>query len=63
MTSTVRTYFRRLEQAVEGGDSAAIDNELRALTSRIDKAVQKGGMHRNTGARKKASAARIAAGS
>lgn len=63
MTSTVRTYFRRLEKAVEGGDSAAVDAEHRALVSRIDKAVQKGGMHRNTGARKKAAAARVAAGS
>ena len=32
------------------------------LVSRIDKAVQKGAMHRNTGARKKSRAARIAAG-
>jgi ribosomal protein S20 len=31
------------------------------LVSRIDKAVQKGGMHKNTGGRKKAKAARIAA--
>ncbi len=60
LTSTVKTYFRRLESAVEGGDAAAIEAEERALVSRIDKAVQKGGMHRNTGARKKAKAARIA---
>jgi len=62
MTSTVKTYFRRLESAVEGGDAAAIEAEHRALVSRIDKAVQKGGMHRNTAARKKAKAARLAAG-
>jgi small subunit ribosomal protein S20 len=62
MTSTVKTYFRRLQSAVEGGDAAAIEAEHRALVSRIDKAVQKGGMHRNTAARKKAHAARIAAG-
>jgi small subunit ribosomal protein S20 len=61
LTSTVKTYFRRLESAVEGGDAAAIQVEHRALVSRIDKAVQKGGMHKNTGARKKAKAARIAA--
>jgi small subunit ribosomal protein S20 len=60
LTSTVKTYFRRLESAVEGGDAAAIQAEHRALVSRIDKAVQKGGMHRNTGARKKAKAARTA---
>ncbi len=63
LTSTVKTHFRRLESAVEGGDAAAVQAEHRSLVSRIDKAVQKGAMHRNTGARKKARAARIAAGS
>ncbi len=60
LTSTVKTYFRRLESAVEGGDSSAVATEHRALVSRIDKAVQKGAMHKNTAARKKARAARIA---
>jgi small subunit ribosomal protein S20 len=63
LTSTVKTYFRRLESAVEGGDAAAIEAEHRALVSRVDKAVQKGAMHRNTAARKKSRAARIAQGS
>ncbi|MET0306241.1 MAG: 30S ribosomal protein S20 [Solirubrobacterales bacterium] len=62
LTSTVKTYFRRLESAVEGSDSAAIEAEHRALVSRIDKAVQKGALHKNTAARKKARAARVAAG-
>jgi small subunit ribosomal protein S20 len=62
LTSTVKTYFRRLESAVEGGDGSAIENEHRALVSRIDKAIQKGAMHKNTGARKKSKAARIVAG-
>jgi small subunit ribosomal protein S20 len=61
VTSTVKTYFRRLEAAVEGGERAAVEAEHRALVSRIDKAVQKGALHRNTGARKKSRAARIAA--
>jgi small subunit ribosomal protein S20 len=61
LTSTVKTHFRRLESAVEGGDAAAVQAEHRSLVSRIDKAVQKGAMHRNTGARKKSRAARIAA--
>jgi small subunit ribosomal protein S20 len=60
LTSTVKTYFRRLESAVEGGDTAVIEAEHRALVSRIDKSIQKGAMHKNTGARKKAKAARIA---
>ncbi|HET8863657.1 MAG TPA: 30S ribosomal protein S20 [Solirubrobacterales bacterium] len=62
LTSTVKTYFRRLESAIEGGDTAAIEAEHRALVSRIDKAAQKGALHRNTAARKKARAARLAAG-
>lgn len=60
LTSTVKTHFRRLEAAVEGGDSDAIATEQRELVSKIDKAVQKGALHKNTGARKKAKAARIA---
>jgi small subunit ribosomal protein S20 len=62
LTSTVKTHFRRLESAVEGGDAGAIQTEHRSLVSRIDKAVQKGALHRNTGARKKSRAARIASG-
>jgi small subunit ribosomal protein S20 len=62
-TSTVKTHFRRLEAAVEGGDASAVETEHQALISKIDKAVQKGAMHKNTGARKKARASRVAAGS
>jgi small subunit ribosomal protein S20 len=61
LTSTVKTHFRRLDSAVEGGDAATIAEEQRVLVSKIDKAVQKGAMHKNTGARKKSKAARIAA--
>ncbi len=61
LTSTVKTHFRRLEAAVEDGEAEAITTEQRALVSKVDKAVQKGALHKNTGARKKARAARIAA--
>jgi small subunit ribosomal protein S20 len=61
LTSTVKTYFRRLEAAVETGDSAKIEAEHKTLVSKIDKAVQKGALHKNTGARKKSRAARIVA--
>jgi small subunit ribosomal protein S20 len=60
-TSTVKTYFRRLEQAVESKDSGAIDSEFRALVSKIDKAAEHGALHRNNAARKKARAARLRA--
>ncbi len=61
LTSTVKTYFRRLEAAVEAGDTGKIEAEQKALISKIDKAVQKGAMHKNTGARKKSRATRIVA--
>jgi small subunit ribosomal protein S20 len=61
LTSTVKTHFRRLESAVESGDASAIQAEHQLLISRIDKAVQKGALHKNTGARKKSRAARLAA--
>jgi small subunit ribosomal protein S20 len=60
LTSTVKTYFRRLEAAVEAGDTSKIEAEHKALVSKVDKAVQKGALHKNTGARKKSRAARLA---
>ena len=60
-TSQVKTWFRRLEAAVEAGDGARADEEQRLLVSRIDKAVKSGALHANNGARKKARAARIRA--
>ena len=62
-TSSIKTRFRRLEEAVSGGDDAAAETEHRELVSTIDRAVKRGALHRNTGARKKARAARLRAGS
>jgi len=62
VTSAVKTHFRRLESAVEAGDASAAEAEHLSLVSRIDKAVQKGALHKNTGARKKSRAAGIVAG-
>lgn len=61
-TSTIKTYFRRLETAVGEGDDSAADAEHRSLIQTIDKAVKRGALHRNTGARKKSRAARVRAG-
>ena len=61
-TSAIKTYFRRLHAAVAGGDDAAADTEHRQLVKLIDKAVKRGALHRNTGARKKARAARVRRG-
>ena len=58
-TSAIRTYFRRLEAAVAADDAKLADSEHRTLVSTIDKAVKRGALHRNTGARKKSRAARL----
>ena len=60
-TSTIKTYFRKLEGLVESGDSAEAGSAHRELDSTIDKAVKRGAMHKNTGARKKSRAARTLA--
>jgi small subunit ribosomal protein S20 len=60
-TSTIKTYFRQLESLVGGEDKAAADSAHRQLVSTIDKAVKRGAMHKNTGARKKSRAARTLA--
>jgi small subunit ribosomal protein S20 len=58
-TSTIKTYFRRLESAVSSGEAELADTEHKALVSTIDKAVKRGALHRNNGARKKSRAARL----
>jgi small subunit ribosomal protein S20 len=60
--SQVKTYFRRLETAVGAEDAAQVDAEHRKLVSLIDKAVKRGALHANTGARKKARAERLRRG-
>ena len=61
-TSSVKTFFRRLEAAVASGDDEAAAAEHRTLVRTIDKAVKRGALHRNTGARKKSRAARLLRG-
>ena len=58
-TSRIKTYFHRLERAVAAGEDQAADDEHRELVRTIDKAVKRGALHRNTGARKKSRAARV----
>jgi small subunit ribosomal protein S20 len=60
--STVKTLQRRLRAAAEEGDADRIAAEHRELVRCIDRAASKGALHRNTAARKKAQAARVAAG-
>lgn len=58
-TSSIKTYFRRLERAVADGDADSAAAEHRVLVKAIDKAVKRGALHRNNGARKKSRAARL----
>jgi small subunit ribosomal protein S20 len=60
-SSSVKTRFRRLETAAAAGDAAAAEAEYRELSSRIDRAIRTGVLHKNTGARKKSRAARLRA--
>jgi small subunit ribosomal protein S20 len=61
-TSAIKTYFRRLQAAVAEGDEERADVEHRQLIKLIDKAVKRGALHRNNGARKKSRAARLRRG-
>ena len=60
--STIKTLTKRLATAAEGGDAAAVEAEHRELVKLIDRAVSRGALHKNTGARKKSQAAKLAAG-
>jgi len=61
--STVKTMTRRLERAVADGDGESVASEHQELVRWIDKAASSGALHRNTAARKKAQAARLAGSS
>jgi small subunit ribosomal protein S20 len=60
--STIKTLTRRLESAVSGGDAERASAEHGELVRTIDRAAARGALHKNTAARKKARAARLAAG-
>jgi len=58
--STIKTLTKRLSAAVSAGDAKIVDAEHRSLVKLIDRAVSRGALHRNAGARKKSQAAKIA---
>jgi small subunit ribosomal protein S20 len=60
--STVKTLSRRLGAAVDEGDAAQIETEHQALVRMLDKAAARGALHKNTAARKKSQAAKLAGG-
>ena len=50
--SRVRTFLRRFDEAVRGGDAAAARTAFVEAQSELMRAVSKGVVHKNTGARK-----------
>ena len=61
--STIKTLTRRLEAAAADGDAERIAAEHEELVRTIDRATARGALHRNTAARKKSHAAKLAASS
>ena len=52
-TSSLRTQLRELREAIAKGDKAAAEQTYRKTVSVLDKAIKKGILHENTGARYK----------
>lgn len=50
--SRMRTFLRKVEEAIAGGDQAAAAEALRAAQPEVMKNVSKGVVHKNTASRK-----------
>ena len=50
--SRIRTYLRRVEEAIASGDKPAAETALREAQPEIMRGVTKGILHKNTAARK-----------
>ena len=50
--SRVRTFLRKVEEAIASGDQTAASNALKAAQPEIMRAATKGVLHANTAARK-----------
>ena len=53
--SALKTAVKKFEAALEGGDHAAAEAAYKVAVQKVDKAVIKGILHKNTAARKKSS--------
>jgi len=58
--STAKTLRRRLEAAVTDGDADRVAEEHKRLVSWLDRAAARGALHKNTAARRKSQADRLA---
>lgn len=50
--SRIRTYLRKVEEAIASGDQAAAQTALREAQPELMRGVTKGVLHKNTAARK-----------
>lgn len=48
----IRTYVRKVEEAIEGGDKAAAETAMQSAMPELHRGVLRGIMHKNTAARK-----------
>ena len=51
--SAIKTFVRRVRTAIKGGDPVVTGQEMKIAVSVIDKAYERGIIHRNTAARRK----------
>jgi small subunit ribosomal protein S20 len=61
--STAKTLARRLQAAVTDGDQTKVAEEHKKLISWLDRSAARGAIHKNTAARRKSQADRLASGS
>ena len=50
--SRIRTFLRKVEEAIASGDQTAASNALREVQPELARGITKGVMHKNTVARK-----------
>jgi len=50
--SRIRTFLRKVEEAISSGDKSAAESALRTAQPELARGVSKGVLHRNTVARK-----------
>ena len=56
--SELKTYVRRVRQAVEAGDNEAANTALEEASRKLDKAASKGVIHKNQAANRKSKLAK-----
>ena len=56
--SELKTYVRRVREAIDAGDKAAAEEHLRKAARKLDKAASKGVIHKNQAANRKSKLAK-----